>query len=1119
MADQNRVHWAPNVDVRNVRPRIDYRAVADPGDAVGVAPQVTQFAQAPQGQFQGQQVQQLGPAVAPQWQAGPEAVPYQPEPPRQAQGLAPAPPQEGNWIPGPPGGAPPQRPAPPPVLRDSTYNQATQPAPAGMATQGQGQGPPAPVAPPLVAPPQQGQPGAQAVGAPPAAAQRGSIANWVQQMPECNPQEAEQILKAGLDATEAANVDQLCETISTWKNKAALLLIDGKRLKCLVGVAQVPNQLSPENGGSLIGLSVEHDRNWITPQPVLTRINDPLSLATRVDKVRVPTVTNFQRAAATTEGLLMPSNSVTKDLAHFLLIPLAYLKGINFATQTTIEVLQYVHGQLQDLPTQRAKTKIANVIRGLAAQLPDNAEQGPLSLLTTEQHFERAVSNWLHSNLDTIIGPLTQEQGAPPQQPQPPGAGATQLGPGAGQHYPPAGPNNHQPGAADYTRNNVGPDVQHPPTVTNDHGAGVPRRPHVDPNPGPGVQRPPVDTTYVGPGVQRPPADTAYVGPGVQRPPADTAYVGPGVQRPPADTTYVGPGVQRPPADTAYVGPGVQRPPAVGPGVQRPPADTAYVGPGVQRPPTAAPVPGAGPPMHPPATVGVQYYGTGHVQDNYQHATTDHQYYAAAPSTAPVNYPPGPLPYDPPVDLTADTNEPNATPVLSDHTARIIGAAVGATMSQALTLWPTTAPSSGTGSDLKRWTPDTAQLIAGYANLAVNDPGIPSFYKTLLQKQTKLDRETTVAGAINWLKTNMPQCRTFKPPSEFTKDVLALNFAPSYRSDQWHRGIFGLGPFFSYSSDEHQRQQHLEALFVAGRGTINQSINQAQNNQSRPPNTILDLDAFIKVLRQHSAFHHHTLGNHCPLADLSGNLATKLEDDHQHHIDQDWMRRKAASCIFMFNKAAYDFAKDVQTPQIATRAAHRGILATSKISLRVEHLIHVEVVPRVPSSLVRPWDQPPTPAAVPQLRTQPPPQPAPPQQPAGPAPPSQNPQPGRGRGRGRGGRQPPPAAPAGTTDAVEQQGDTHPNGSPPGYHEFWLSCGNDSRYRTTAFLQQLNLTMDQALHQLGLPANSCFNYHMRGYCSARNRLRGNHIHNGQLQPNPQAAANFLQQLRQAKANM
>ena len=390
------------------------------------------------------------------------------------------------------------------------------------------------------------------------------------------------------------------------------------------------------------------------------------------------------------------------------------------------------------------------------------------------------------------------------------------------------------------------------------------------------------------------------------------------------------------------------------------------------------------------------------------------------------------------------------------------------------------AASNSSSSGGRSWTPTIAAQLAGYVYQLLG------FYQVLLQERSKESKKTRVKAFLNSL-SQQPLTRHhmsgFHASPEMVNDVIGLRFDADPTSDQWHRGLFGLGPFFNQSPTELQRQQRQETLRET-QPHLQQSLGHADQNQSRPPPVPPSLQDLITALSRHSTFHLHTLGDG-PLNQLSSQLATLLLQRQMQLQQSQWMQTHGPSLIYYFNEEAYYFANDIQTEE----ALQQGLMASftmPDVTALAHSLINRSPHPALPPSLLALSG---TPARTPPSLLPPAPSPAP-----APAP----------RAAGNQRQQQPPTA-----------GGHDKETTPQGYRPFWESFGNNVP-KTTVLLNKANLTTATACAELGLPPTECYNYHTKGRCG---NPRCSRQHAPTLEINANRARLHLQKLQAAKSQL
>ena len=391
-------------------------------------------------------------------------------------------------------------------------------------------------------------------------------------------------------------------------------------------------------------------------------------------------------------------------------------------------------------------------------------------------------------------------------------------------------------------------------------------------------------------------------------------------------------------------------------------------------------------------------------------------------------------------------------------------------------------PSGARGSG---WTPTIQAQLAGYAYSGLQEPS--TFYRDLLQERTMASKKTKVAGILSTLKRTHLELAGFTPTTEFTTDVIGLNFAPEPFSNRtWHRGIFGIGHFLKQTPDELLRQSHMDATRDAN-PHLQQTLGHALSTQGAPPPLPTSLSDLIAAFRRHYTFHLHTLGN-SPIGQLSQDIAIHLQTNEQHLDRSGWMTLHGPSLICYFNQEAQAFARDVITERALNDNYMSGLSIPSTTQLAYQMITRAPI-PTLPTTLQGSTHRPPPPVLPP---TSPPP-------PANPA-----------AGRRLQQRQPQQLE----QSHRDQQPPSPPNPNlPQGYRSFWESFGPTSP-PTNHLLSKMNLTPRQALAELGLGANDCYNYHVR---ECRNP-RCNRGHNP-TRINPTKASTHLARLQQAKQQL
>ena len=413
---------------------------------------------------------------------------------------------------------------------------------------------------------------------------------------------------------------------------------------------------------------------------------------------------------------------------------------------------------------------------------------------------------------------------------------------------------------------------------------------------------------------------------------------------------------------------------------------------------------------------------------------------------------------------------------------------VAATAVAAVTaaLADTNHPSSlGGGSRTNGWTPTIAARLAGYTYAGAAQPS--GFYRELLQERTTVSKKTKVYGVLNTLSQMHLEFSGFTPSPDFVSDVISLKFGADPNSNQWHRGLFGIGHFFNQSPMELQRQRHEESTREAN-PHVQQSLGHALASQSRPPPVGPSLTDFIMAFRRHSVFHLHTLGDG-PINHLSKAIATYLQAQQTNLELTHWLSNNGPSLVYYFNVEANQFAHDVTTQH----ALDSGLM--SQLSLPNPEQLAQMLCTRPPTATHY------LPASLQGM--------APPVRPPAPAPCPAPPLATPARSVA-----PPPGPPPAPTPATGGEAHIKPR-FPPSYKTFWDSFHGRGP-ATSKLLSKVSLTPTQALAELGLPAPECYNYHGRGRCGNRRCTRQ---HTPGLTIQPAKATAHLAKLEQAKQQL
>ena len=370
-------------------------------------------------------------------------------------------------------------------------------------------------------------------------------------------------------------------------------------------------------------------------------------------------------------------------------------------------------------------------------------------------------------------------------------------------------------------------------------------------------------------------------------------------------------------------------------------------------------------------------------------------------------------------------------------------------------------------------------ILAAWMGIPVLDStsqqSMPNFLPRMVQLSNKVQRTQVFAQETRrFTNKHADVCTGFAFPAGLAAELHSLTFSSEDVLADWHKG---LGPGVAMLRDRSQMRAHRRTLEdIEDWGThiqFNRSDRQKLEAPTPvPPATIAE---FLPFLKRYHLVCQDWLGDQSFWTQVTKAVHEMVQHKLRHIANPDaWCRQKGPHIIWQLTLEARDFFGDKRDYQ-----NYSPVATAPSPSIKAHSIVSTEVDPaELPSSLSQLLPLPAMPAhGIPSYALPPP-------LPGGRGGASRH-SPGTARRQpppqqGRGAAAPPPAGPP----TVEARVNSKANRSLVElFADLQLSPRVQPKFkRTVELLKEAETTVEQAQQMLGLPPNTCFNFHIRGTC-------------------------------------